>query len=201
MRKQHIVINTHSIQESLELSQQEVLRKVANWISEASGWVVNQVRRHYVNIAKYNPLEGNGYINLPPELKNPKYGLVNIKNKDSQCFRWFHIRCFNPQEIHPERIKKSDRLLVDNYDYTGVEFPISTKHCSRIEAQNKVNIHVLVYENKQFFPIYISTGDHEELNLSLISDEEKQHYVLIKNLNSLMRNHTKHHGTKEFTSI
>ena len=58
-----------------------------------------------------------------------------------------------------------------------------------------------LYENKQFFPIYISTGGHEELNLSLISDEEKQHYVLIKNLNSSMRNHTKHHGTKEFASI
>ena len=56
-RKQHIVINTHSIQESLELSQQEVLRKVANWMSEASGWVVNQVRRHYVILAKYNPLK------------------------------------------------------------------------------------------------------------------------------------------------
>ena len=77
---------------------------------------------------------------------------------------------------------------------------ISTKHYSRIEAQNKVNINVFGYENKQFFPIYISTGDHEELNLLLISDEEKQHliYVLIKSFNSLMRNHTKHHGTKEF---
>ena len=88
-------------------------------MSEASGWVVNQVRRHYVNIAEYNPLKGSSYINLPPELKNPKYGLVNIKNKDNQCFLWCHIRRFNPQEIHPERIKKSDRLLVDNYDYTG----------------------------------------------------------------------------------
>lgn len=86
--KQHIVINTHSIQESLELSQQEVLRKVANWMSEASGWVINQVRHHYVNIAEYNPLEGSSYINLPPELKNPKYGLVNIKKKDNQCFLW-----------------------------------------------------------------------------------------------------------------
>ena len=44
-RKQYIVINTHSVQESLELSQ-EVLRKDTNWMSEASGWVVNQVRRH-----------------------------------------------------------------------------------------------------------------------------------------------------------
>ena len=39
---QHIVINTHGVQESLELSQQEVLKKITNyWMSEASGWVVN----------------------------------------------------------------------------------------------------------------------------------------------------------------
>ena len=39
---QHIVINTHSVQERLELSQQEVLKKITNcWMSEASGWVVN----------------------------------------------------------------------------------------------------------------------------------------------------------------
>ena len=38
----HIVINTHSVQERLELSQQEVLKKITNcWMSEASGWVVN----------------------------------------------------------------------------------------------------------------------------------------------------------------
>ena len=84
--KQHIGINTHSIQESLELSQQEVLNKVSSWMSAASGWVVHQVRRHYVNIAKYNPLEGRSWTDLPPGLKNPKYGLVNMKNKDNECF-------------------------------------------------------------------------------------------------------------------
>ena len=148
-------------------------------------------------MAKYNPLEGSSYINLSSEPKNPKYGLVNIKNKDNQCFLWCHIRRFNPQEILPERIENSDRLLVDNYDYTGVEFPVSTKHYSRIEAQNKVNNNVFGNENKQFFPIYISAGGHE-LNLLLTSDEEKHLYVLIRSFNSLMRNHTKHHGTKEF---
>ena len=57
--KQHIVINMNNLQESLELSQQEVLEKVTNWMSEASGWVVHQVRLHYINIVKYNPLEGS----------------------------------------------------------------------------------------------------------------------------------------------
>ena len=167
-------------------------------MSEASGWVVHQVRRHYINIVKYNPPEGSSYIKLPAELQHAMKGLINIKNDDNQCFRWCHIRRFNPQEMNPQRIKKSDRLLVDNYDYTGVEFPVSTKHYSRIEAQSKVNVNVLGYENKHFFPIYISTGGHEELNLLLLSEGEKQHYVRISNFIRLMRNHTKHNNKKHF---
>ena len=104
--KQRIVINTHSIQESLELSQQEALAKIANWMSEASGWVVSQVRRHYINIAKHNPLKGSSYRELQPELRNSKYGLINFKNDDNQCFRWCHIRRFNQQRKDPTADQK-----------------------------------------------------------------------------------------------
>lgn len=54
--KQHVIINMDNIRESLELSQQEVLQKVANWMSEAGVWIVNQVRRHSIapRIAKFN---------------------------------------------------------------------------------------------------------------------------------------------------
>ena len=100
---------------------------------EGSNWVIVQVHRH-----KYNPLEGGSWIDLPPEFKNPKYGLVNMKNKDNECFRWCHIRRFNPQEKDPQGIKKEDKLLVDNYDYSGVDFPVKDKHYSRIEAQNNI---------------------------------------------------------------
>lgn len=113
-------------------------------------------------------------------------------------FRWCHIRRFNPEEKDPQRIKKSHRLLVDKLDYTGVEFPVSSKHYSRTEAQNKVNVHVFGYEKKHFFLNYISTGGYEKLNLLLISDEEKQHYVLIKSFKSIMAHHPKHKKSKEW---
>ena len=52
---------------------------------------------------------------------------VNMKNMDNECFLWCHIRRFNQQEKDPQRIKKEDRLLVDNYDYSGVDFPVKDK--------------------------------------------------------------------------
>ena len=60
-----------------------------------------------IDIANYNQLAGSSYISLPPELNNPKKGLINIKNKDDQFCKWCHIRFINPQDKHPERIKKT----------------------------------------------------------------------------------------------
>ena len=46
-------------------------------------------------------------LDLPVELKSPKQGLINIKNKDEKCFLWCHVRHINPSKEHPERIKKN----------------------------------------------------------------------------------------------
>ena len=48
-------------------------------------------------------------MDLPIELKSPRKGLINIKNKDKKCFLWCHVRHINPSKEHPERIKKTDK--------------------------------------------------------------------------------------------
>ena len=48
-------------------------------------------------------------MDLPVELKSPRGGLINIKNKDQKCFLWFHVRHINPSKEHPERIRKIDK--------------------------------------------------------------------------------------------
>ena len=74
------------------MSQNEVLDVIHKWVSEGSGWVIDKIDSHYINIVIYQPLNGSSYIELPINLKNPAKGLINIKNKDDECFRWCHIR-------------------------------------------------------------------------------------------------------------
>ena len=38
-------------------------------------------------------------------------GLINIKNKDNNCFKWYHIRFLNPTNSHPETINKKDKKI------------------------------------------------------------------------------------------
>ena len=70
----------------LENYFQDILYLIDNWINEGSGWIVESIESQYINISTYRPLSESSYINLPVELRSPKKGLINIKNKDQKCF-------------------------------------------------------------------------------------------------------------------
>ena len=91
----------------LENSFQEILYMIDNWINNGSGWNVESTESQYINISTYKPSSGSSYIDLPVELRSPRKGLINIKNKDQKCFLWCHVRHINPSKEHPERIKKN----------------------------------------------------------------------------------------------
>lgn len=75
-------------------------------------------------------------------------GLINKKNDDNECLRWCHARFLNPQENNPQRIEKSDRNVILYLDYDSIEFPVSDKDYSKVEAQNSINVNVIGYEGK-----------------------------------------------------
>ena len=193
------IINNTEIDESLQVSKQDILNKISVWISEGSGWTVESVENHYLNIVKYEPIKGSSYIKLPHELRNSSQSLINIKNSDNECFRWCHIRHLNPQDKNPQRIKKSDKAFIENLNYSGIEFPVTTKQYNKIEKHNEININVFGYEEKQKYPIYVSKEKYEDcMNLLLITENENKHYVLIKDFNKFMYNQTKHKERKHF---
>ena len=197
--KVQTIINHTEINEALQMSKQNILNQISQWISEGSGWTIQSVDSHYLNIVKYKPMKGSSYIQLPSELRNCAKGLINIKNEDNECFRWCHIRHFNPQDKNPQRIKKIDKQYVEKLDYSNIEFPVNVKHYNKIEKQNSININVFGYENKEPYPIYVSKEKYEDhMELLLVTENENKHYVLIKNFNKFMYNQTKHKERKHF---
>ena len=78
-------------------------------INNGSGWNVESTESQYINISTYRPLSGSFYMYLPVELRSPRKGLINIKNKDQKCFLWYHVRHINPSNEHSERILKTDK--------------------------------------------------------------------------------------------
>ena len=171
--KVQIITNVSDIKASLEMSQGTIMNYIVERLKQRSGWTIDGVLEHYFNVVNYKPLQGKSYIPLPKELQNNLKGLINLKNEDNECFRWCHIRHLNPQEVHPDHIKKTDKKMVQELNYQGVDFPVSLKDYNKIEEQNNININVFGYENKQFYPIYVSKQKNEDiLNLLLITADE-----------------------------
>ena len=192
--KPKTIINETDISESLLKSNEEILNKIDVWISEGSGWRIKSVDQHFINFAKYKPLKGSSYVELPKELRNAKKGLINMQNKD-ECFRWCHIRHLNPQDKDPQRVKKTDKEFISQLDYNNVEFPVCVKDYHKVEKQNNIKINVFGYGNSEPFPIYISKERYNDvMNLLLIKD----HYVLIYDFNRFMYNQTKRKEKKHF---
>ena len=54
---------------------------IDNWINEGSGWIIEFIESHTLifQLIDY-------YMDLPIELRSPRKGLINIKNKDKKCF-------------------------------------------------------------------------------------------------------------------
>ena len=194
-----LIINETDIKSAIQASQQQILNKIAQWVSEGSGWTIQLIENHYINIVNYNPLKGSSYIELPQELRNSAKGLINMKNKDNECFRWCHIRHSNPQDKDPQRIKKTDKQYIEKLDYSSIEFPVTVKQINKIEKQNNICINLFGFEEKQIFPIYISKEKYQDhMELLLITEGENKHYILIKDFNRLMFRQTKHEHRKHF---
>ena len=194
------VTNSDSTTENIDLAVEKILNLLAVWLSEGSGWVIERVLHHYINIVTYIPLKGRSYIKLPECLRNSRKGLFNLQNSDNECFRWCHVRHLNPQKKDPQRIKLSDREYVKRLDYSGVTFPVTVRHMDWIERQNQINVNVFGWGKNSAYPIRVSKSNFKDhLELLWIEDEnENGHYVLINNFNRFMSSFTKHKDVKHF---
>ena len=94
---------------------------------------------------------------------------------------------------------KEDKRLIGELNYEGIEFPVSQKQYNKIETQNSIRINVFGYEKEQPFFIHIFKEKFEDqVNLLLITEDEKKHYVLINDFNAFMYNQTKYKNKKYF---
>ena len=125
--------------------------------------------------------------------------MINIQNGDNKCFFWCHIRHLNLIDKNPQRVTKKDKELVNKLNYEDINFPVSKKDYCKIEVNNKICINVFCYENKTVYLVYLSNQKFSDsMDLLLISDKFKSHYVYIKDFDRLMFNKRKCKGKKYF---
>ena len=153
--------------------------------------------RLYFNIARYQPIYGSFYIDLPQKIKR-KQAIINVKNTDNKCFQWAILAALHPVKVHAERVGNYIKFEKE-LDFDGIEFPVTIDKISRFEKRNNIAVSVFGHENSSCFPVYISHFEGQKhINLLLISNSDINHYCWIKDLNRLLYDQTNHHERKYF---
>ena len=98
-----------------------------------------------------------------------------------------------------KELKKLTKKIDEKLDYNGIEFPVQEKDFSKIEVKNNICINVFGYEDELVFPIYVSDQKFEDsMDLLLLIDDDKSHYVYIKDFDRFMFHKTKNKNKKWF---
>ena len=123
-----------------------------------------------VNFHQLNLMRGSSYLPLPDWLARKK-AIVNPHNDDEECFKWLVITVENVGMKDPQRVSNL-RKFTDNYDWSGLKFPVSTKDIGKFETRNNVSVNVLAVEGRD---IYIHRKGcrmmSREISLLLISED------------------------------
>ena len=149
-----------------------------------------------VNFHQLNLTRDSSYLPLPDWLARKK-AIVNPHNDDEECLKWSVIAAEKAGMKDPQRVSNL-RKFTDNYDWSGLEFPVSIKDIGKFETRNNISVNVLAVEGRD---IYIHRKDRRmgrEINLLMVSEDGIRLYTAIKSLSRLLsskNSNTKHKKT------
>ena len=102
------------------------------------------------------------------------------------------------KNIQKEFLKMSKKIT-KKLDYDRIKFPIQEKAFNKIEVKTYICLNVSGYEKELFFLIYVSDQKiKDSVHLLFLIDNDKSHYVYIKDFDRFMFPKTKNKNKKCF---
>jgi hypothetical protein len=97
----------------------------------------------------------------------------------------------NEIKFHPERLhhyKKWENLEEFNFD--AIKFPVEVNDLKKFCKQNYISVNLYIMNEKEIIPHLTCRKDErkpDHVNLLLLKDDEKSHYIYINDLSRLVR--------------
>ena len=167
--------------------------------TEGSGWEFVELDKIDILTVVYDPLSARKWIPLPKHLSDKK-AVINIQNKDENCFMWCIALAISPTETNPQRVDKNLKEVAKTLNMKGIRAPTPIDDIEKFENQNP-DIAVVVLGLNEFnnvIPLRPSkfTIERKHFVLLLLI---KDHYTLVNSSSKLISSqHSKNKG-KTFT--
>ena len=161
-----------------------------------------------INFHQLNLMRSSSYLPLPDWLARKK-AVVNPHNDDEECFKWSVITAENVGMKDPQRASNL-RKFMDNYDWSGLEFPVSIKDIGKFETRNNISVNILAVEGRDIYILRkgrkmmspVGQGSHSnpmgrEINLLMVTEDGINHYTMIRSLSRLLKSSNSKHKCKQ----
>ena len=113
------------------------------FLGKDSGWIIDSIAEHNINISKYHPLAGSSCIKLPKELNHRRKGLTSSQNSDDiEFFKWCLVIFLHPVDHNRKRITKADKDFAKKLDFKDIKFPVKVRD---IQNLKKIILLALVF--------------------------------------------------------
>lgn len=181
---------------------QIIITKMSEFQERDSGWSLVYISHIEINVNKYSPLGGSSFIALNKKIQNKK-ACININNDDEYCFKWAVISALVQPEAHASRMSSygieditASVIELPNQNcvnFSGLAFPLKVSDIAIFEKNNP-NISVNVFgvddidQETIIGPFYCTQKEKTvHINLLLLQQEDRKHYLWIKNISRLLR--------------
>jgi hypothetical protein len=175
------------IDDIIDIMNEKMCERIAKFTKEGSGWIISKLLDFEIKIAKYKPLRGSSYIELPKQFQNPKFRLINMKNEDQECFKWCIGRSECMGQKNPQRVSERVKEAAEKYNWKGIRFPMSLQQISKFEGQNDIAVSIYYLDDdssklelRQLCVSKVMTTKH--VMMLLIEEDGVTHYVLMQSL-------------------
>ena len=161
---------------------EQILVAIAKFIRGKSGLVLAKIHFVNLNVARFAPIFGSDLSPLPKSLQSKK-AVLNIQNKDDQCFGYSIPAALHPPENTSNKNRtKLNLQYFQQHGLNEIDYPVSPLDILQLEERLNLSNNVFSYFDdigKTCHPMFISRRNARlKINLLYFTG----HYAWIKNI-------------------
>ena len=121
-----VYLRATDLNELYQKMTDQILEGIAKYNKGGSNFIFKQILSLEIHTVQYEPLGGSSYIELPESLANKK-AVINLNNKNNQCFKWAVTRALHPAKDNPGRIDTDLIKATEKYNWVLLSLLTSCK--------------------------------------------------------------------------
>ena len=150
--EQFEVYSDTNIVDVLTSIKEQLINRIDVFETCGSGWILSKLVALDTTIWQLDPLRASSTFHPLPSWIRNKSAVINVQNKDLQCFKWSVLAALHKNEVQNHHkcdtysYKKFDN---GQYDFSMLSFPVKVKDIHKFEKKNNISINVYGVEQTQ----------------------------------------------------